>query len=300
MVGSFDQRVKALPALGLGLSTEYGAMRSEGALDLFEARAQLPHCARLLELGVEVDKGLDEDALKWIAEGGATTYHFLDINLHEPQDFNEVWLARVRALIAEASPAWLCGDAGLWHVGPRAQGHMLLLPPLLTRDAAYALADGIIRLREETGLEVLPENPPGHVFVGPMHLLDFFALVCERADTGMLLDLAHLSIFQQARGHTPTTALDGFPLERVVEVHMAGGQWRSLEGLSLIEDAHTPTILPETWEALECAGPQMSELRAVVFECERNPLRDCAPELERLHKRLSALITPQAPLHQAL
>ena len=108
-------------------------------------------------------------------------------------------------------PAWICGDAGLWHFGRRERGHMLLLPPILTRDSARELAQGIIRLREHTGLEVLPENPPGHVFVGDLHLLDFFALVLDEADTGMLLDAAHLAIYQQVMGHDPLTGLDGFP-----------------------------------------------------------------------------------------
>lgn len=300
MSGSFQARAKRLPSLGLGLSTEYGASRAAGALDLFEAKRRLPHCASVLELGIEVDKGLDEDALKWIREGGATTYHFLDINLHEPEDFSDAWLSRVKALIQLAQPAWLCGDAGQWHIGPRAQGHMLLLPPLLTRDSAYALADGIIRLREETGLEVLPENPPGHVYLGPLHLLDFFTIVCERADTGMLLDLAHLSIYQQAMGHSPTTGLLDFPLERVIELHMAGGHWREVEGLALIEDSHTPQILPETWEAFNAAGPWLTELRAVIFECERNPLVLCQEPLEELHQALQVTVSPHAPLHATL
>ena len=300
MRSSFLERVTVLPALGMGLSTEYGASSAEGSLDLFEVRRRLPQCASVLELGIEVDKGLDQDALRWIDEGLPTTYHFLDINLHEPEDFTDQWLNHVRSLIERSRPAWLCGDAGLWHLGPRAQGHMLLLPPLLTRDAAYALADGVIRLREETGLEVLPENPPGHLYLGPLHLLEFFAIVCERADTGMLLDLAHLSIFQQSRGHTPTDGLSDFPLERVIELHMAGGHWRDVEGLQLIEDSHTPHILPETWEALRCAGPKLSELRAVIFECERNPIERCADQLVALHQALQVLVSPVAPLHMAL
>jgi uncharacterized protein (UPF0276 family) len=296
----FLERAQRLPSLGLGLSTEYGAMRAPGSLDLFEARRALPRCASFLELGVEVEKGLDLDARRWVREGGATTYHFLDINLHEPEDLDGPWLEGVRAIIEEARPAWLCGDAGLWHFGPRAQGHMLLLPPILTRDAAYELADGVVALREATGLEVLPENPPGHLYVGDLHLLDFFAILCDRADTGVLLDLAHLVIFQEERGLPPTAGLDGFPLNKVIELHMAGGRRRAVEGLSLIEDDHTPALLPETWAAFEACAPQLSELRAVVFECERNPLSACAPELEALHRALSARVTPSAPLHAAL
>ena len=189
----FAKRVQELPVLGLGISTEYGA-RTSGGLDPLELVTHHPDFARFLEVGVEADRGLDAEARRWVAEGRPTTYHFLDVNLDEPEDLDEPWLARVRAHIEVLRPAWLCGDAGLWHFGPRERGHMLLLPPILTRAAAHELAVGIRALSLATGLEVLPENPPGQVFVGDMHLLEFFAEVAESADTGLLLDLAHLAI----------------------------------------------------------------------------------------------------------
>jgi len=278
----FTKRVEALPRLGVGVSTEYGAGSSAGALDVTALRERHPEYAGFLELGVEVDKGLDEDARRWIASGAPVTYHFLDINLDEPEDFDAAWLERVRDLVAEADPAWLCGDAGLWHFGPRERGHMLLLPPILTDDSASALAEGIIRLREATGREVLPENPPGQVFVGDLHLLDFFARVCERADTGMLLDTAHLAIYQRACGHGPLTGLDGFPCERIVEMHVAGGRERHHEGWPWVEDDHDVNVLPATWAIFEAAAARADNLRAVVFECERNTLEATLPGFARI------------------
>ena len=292
----FDQRISKLPTLGIGLSTEYGAMGSENSLDLFEVRDQLPHCANFLELGVEVSKGFDHHARRWIDEGGQTTYHFLDLNLNEPEDFDSKWIERLCFLIDQAKPAWLCGDAGVWHFGPRAQGHMLLLPPILNRESAYELADGVISLRESTGLEVFPENPPGHIYIGDLHILDFFAIVCDRADTGMLLDAAHLAIFQHQRGHHPTTGLDAFPLDRVIELHMAGGSKRTLDDLEIIEDDHSPLILPETWEIFNHVAPRLTELRAVVFECERNPFQMCKAEMERLYQAFHSHLPSKGPL----
>ena len=58
MMRSFERRLEALPLLGLGVSTEYGAMRASGALDLSAARAELPHCVEVLEVGVEVSNCL--------------------------------------------------------------------------------------------------------------------------------------------------------------------------------------------------------------------------------------------------
>ena len=279
---SFAERVRALPRLGIGVSTEYGAASASGALDVQRLRAEHPEFAGFLELGVEVAKGLDADATAWCEAGWPTTYHFLDVNLDDPQDFDAAWLDAVRAVVEVARPAWLCGDAGLWHFGPRAPGQMLLLPPILSDEAAREMAEGIVRLREETGLEVLPENPPGHVYIGDLHLLDFFARVCELADTGFLLDAAHLAIYQRVTGHAPTTGLDGFPTERVVEMHVAGASFQTVDGLRIVEDDHTPEVLPDTWRIVDAVVPRASELRAVVFECERNPLEACLPGFRRI------------------
>jgi len=277
----FATRVGRLPTLGLGISTEYGA-RSSGGLDPLRLAAEHPAFARFLEVGVEVDKGLDDDARRWVGQGHPTTYHFLDVNLDEPEDLDPAWLGRVREHVAALRPAWLCGDAGLWHFGPRERGHMLLLPPVLTRASAHALAAGIRALSDATSLEVLPENPPGQVFVGDMHLLEFFAEVAAAADTGLLLDLAHLAIYQRMKGLAPDHGLSDFPLERVVELHVAGGTERTFQGLPWVEDTHGGDVLPEVWDLFEAVVARAPNLKAVIFECERNPLAATLPGFARL------------------
>lgn len=287
---NFGDRVRELPVLGLGVSTEYGAGAAAGGLDVPALRREHPRFARFLEVGIETAKGLDEHARAWAAAGWPTTYHFLDVNLDDPADFDARWLDSVRTLVEAIRPAWMCGDAGLWHFGRRERGHLLLLPPVLGDASASAMAEGIVRLREATGLEVLPENPPGSVYLGDLHLLDFFARVCERADTGMLLDAAHLAIYQRTLGHPPLAGLDGFPLDRIVEMHVAGGVERMHEGYRFVEDAHTPHVLPETWQILEHLAPRTPNLRAVVFECERNPLADVLDGFERIARVLGTSV----------
>lgn len=279
----FAERARSLPTLGLGVSTEYGAGDSAGALDVRALREVKPEYAGFLEVGVETAKGLDRHAREWAGRGLPTTYHFLDVNLDEEEDVRDAaWLDEVRAIAAQLKPAWMCGDAGLWHVGRRERGHMLLLPPVLTRESADALADGIAALREATGYEVLPENPPGQVYLGDLHLLDFYARVMERADTGMLLDCAHLAIYQRVKGHAPLDGLDGFPLERVVEMHVAGGSIGMADGYAFVEDDHVPAVLPDTWTIFEAAAPRATSLKAVVFECERNPMDRCLDGFARI------------------
>jgi uncharacterized protein (UPF0276 family) len=285
---SWPARLAALPSLGLGVSTEYGASVQDGALDVGALLSAHPSYAQFLEVGVEVHKGLDDAARAWAAAGRPSTYHFLDINLDEPEDFDAPWLSGLCDLADALRPAWLCGDAGLWHFGPRDRAQMLLLPPILCDEAATDQARGIARLREATGREVLPENPPGHVFLGDLHLLDFFSRVLDRADTGMLLDCAHLAIYQRARGHSPLHGLDAFPLDRVVEVHIAGGSTHAHDGYAYIEDDHRPEILPETWQIASHIVANAPNLRAVVYECERNPLDACLPGFSAIESLLRA------------
>ncbi len=283
----FPERLTRLPFLGLGISTEYGAHDAPDALEPAALHAAAPGLAAFLEVGVEVSKGLDAHASAWADAGRPTTYHFLDVNLDEREDLDPEWLDAVHRLTDRVAPAWLCGDAGLWHFGPREPAHMLLLPPILTDDAASELAEGIVALRQATGLEVIPENPPGSVYVGDLHLLDFFARLCERADTGLLLDCAHLAIYQRHAGHGPLDGLDGFPLDRIVEMHVAGGVVREHDGYPFVDDTHGLHVLPETWAVVDAVAPRATELRAVVFEAERNPVDGVLAGLGRIAEHLA-------------
>ncbi len=289
---SFLERVHALPTLGLGVSTEYGAGDSPRGLDILDLRRKHPEYATFLEIGVETLSGLDRQARSWIGDGLPTTYHFLDVNLDEPEDFDAAWLREAATNATAIRPAWICGDAGMWHFGGREPGQMLLLPPILSDSSASAIAEGIVTLREALGYEVLPENPPGQVYLGNLPLLDFYARVIDRADTGMLLDCAHLAIYQSLHGLEPLAGLSGFPLERIVEIHVAGGTRIEVDGWRYIEDDHRPHVLEETWRIFEHLVPRCPNLRAVVFECERNPLADTLTGFERIRRTLqeSALL----------
>lgn len=281
---AFESRVAALPRLGLGISTEFGAAKT--GLDPVALRRAHPELVEFLEIGVDLERGVDATARAWCAAGWPTTYHFLDGNLEEAESLGDAWLGAVGSLARELGAAWLCGDAGLWHLGPRDRGHGLLAPPVLCADSARAMAENVRRVRESVALEVLPENPPAHVYLGDLHLLDYFARVADGADSGLLLDAAHLAIYQRATGHAPLDGLDGFPLERVLELHVAGGSEFRHGGRRFVDDGHGPTPLGDTWEILAHVLPRATRLRALVFECERNTAAEVVPTFARLAREL--------------
>ncbi len=280
---SFATRIREVPRLGVGISCEFDA-GDRPALDPLALRAEAPGLVHFLEIGADLERGLDGSMRAWAAAGLPTTYHFLDVNLAEAEDVDPRWVERTVAQAREVGAAWLCGDAGFWHLGRRERGHGLLLPPVLRLDAAFELAAAIRRLKQLSGLLVLPENPTAAAFVGRLHLLDFFARVVDGCDTGFLLDVSHLAIFQRMRGHRPTDGLDGFPLERIVELHVAGGSVREHRGLPWVEDDHSPEPLADAWEILEAVLPRAKNLKAIVYECEHNGLDEVLPGFERLNR----------------
>jgi uncharacterized protein (UPF0276 family) len=279
--------VRRLPSLGVGISTEFGAGRS--GVDVNRLAVERPELVRFLEIGIDLERGLDDDARRWIASGRPVTYHFLDVNLEESEDLDDAWVEDARALAHAIGAAWMCGDAGLWHVGPRERGHGTLMPPVLTASSADALGDNVRALRAAVGLEVLPENPPAHAWPGDLHLTEYFARVAERADCGLLLDVAHLAIYQDATGRAPLDGLDALPLERVVEVHVAGAAPFVHEGRTFWDDDHGVSVLPGTWAILEAMVPRLVNLRAVVLECERNQRDAILPLFGELTGRLTGL-----------
>lgn len=279
-----EKRLARLPRLGVGIPTEPDGART-GGIDAIAFRDEHPGLVHFLEYGSDLFRGVDEHARRWTAAGLPTTYHFLDVNLEEREDVDDEWLAGTAALAREIGAAWLCGDAGLWHFGPRDRGQQILLPPVLTRESAIEVAEGVRRVEEVTGFVCLPENPPSHFYVGDMHILDYFAEVSARASCGLLLDCAHLAIFQRLRGLPPLAALDGFPLDRVVELHVAGGTPIDVEGLALVEDDHSPEPLADTFEILDHVLARAPNLKAIIFECEKNSPASVVPVFTALNER---------------
>jgi uncharacterized protein (UPF0276 family) len=138
------------------------------------------------------------------------------------------------------------------------------LPPVQTVASANLAAENIARLSArlpvpfafETGVNYLRRQP------GEMADGAFFAAVAEQADCGILLDLHNLWCNQLNGRQSVLDAVSQLPLERVLEIHLAGG--KSLQGYWL--DAHSDlTPVPLMKLAREII-PLLPNLKAMLFE----------------------------------
>jgi uncharacterized protein (UPF0276 family) len=143
-------------------------------------------------------------------------------------------------------------------------GAGFFLPPLQTARSARALASGIRELQAASPTPLAVETGVNYLRPRPGELPDgeFVARVVEAADCGLLLDLHNIFTNQRNGRQSVETYVDQLALDRVWEIHLAGGMW--LDGYWL--DAHSGTMPDELFEMARNIVPRLPNLRAIVFE----------------------------------
>jgi uncharacterized protein (UPF0276 family) len=139
-----------------------------------------------------------------------------------------------------------------------------LLPPRQTPAGVEAAAKTIRTVAADLPVPFAVETGVSYLRPRRDELSDgaFVASVARRADCGILLDLHNLWV-NERNGRQPVDEfLAELPLERVWEMHVAGGL--ELDGFYL--DAHSGEIPRELLALADRAVPRLTNLRAIVYE----------------------------------
>lgn len=164
-----------------------------------------------------------------------------------------------------------------------------LLPPVQSPEAVALAAANLRGLRELLGVPVAFETGVNYLRPQPGELRDgaYWRAVAEAADAGILLDLHNLWCNARNGRQSLDSVLAELPLERVWEVHLAGGQ--SLDGYWL--DAHSGLTPPELMALARDILPTLPNLGALIFELIPEyagraglSVRDYCQHLEQLHR----------------
>jgi uncharacterized protein (UPF0276 family) len=148
------------------------------------------------------------------------------------------------------------GD-GVVHTG-------FMLPPLQTIDGARRAARTVRDLAMQLPVPLAVETTVNYLRPRAGELSDgeFVAITTEKADCGILLDL-HNIWTNERNGRQPVADfLSAIPLERVWEIHVAGGF--EFDGYWL--DAHSGPVPDPVLQLLENVIPLLPNLKAVVYE----------------------------------
>ncbi|HXX69726.1 MAG TPA: DUF692 domain-containing protein [Polyangiaceae bacterium] len=234
-------------------------------------------------------------ALERLAAQYPVVTHGLELSLggHDPLD--PEYMADLAAMARRVGSPWhtdhLCFGA--------VDGRVLhdLLPVAFTRANVLRIADRIRRAQETIGLPFAVENVSYYWHPGraEMSEVEFVARVCESADCGLLFDVNNAYVNAKNFGGDVDEWLRSAPLERVVQIHVAGHQWFRVDehgvGVrseaddrnSMIVDTHGSNVSEPVYVLLEKVL-QRTGPRPIVLERDHDvpPLDFLLAELERI------------------
>jgi uncharacterized protein (UPF0276 family) len=139
-----------------------------------------------------------------------------------------------------------------------------LLPPIPTSDSVAAAVGHIRGYQEQLDRPFLVETPTSYLRPAPGDLTDgeYVARIADEADCGILLDLHNIWANELNGRQSVAEFVDAIPLDRVWEVHLAGGF--EFNGYHL--DAHVGPVAEPLLALARQVVPRLPNVRALLFE----------------------------------
>ena len=294
----FQDRVDRVPVQGLGLSVDVYSP------DLLSLLADLTR-RQVLPMYLEVFQATSS-ALAAIR--GQTDlplpYHGEGLWVTQPgAESDPLFQEEARVLASHLSllrSAWSNHECATKYIAGYSFG--TYLPPLYTAASADIVAQNITMVQavfdEQAALPgggsplFLLEMPPLTFFVaGTLSIPAYFRRVTEQAACGLVLDVGHLwTVYRysgawraQSLAQFVDDFLREFPVERVVEIHVAGlAVHESLVGTADVVHCEDPNLLPR-WTDAHAAPipPVLFEMLDQILRCGRlEHLRGMALEVD--------------------
>lgn len=307
------QGVSTIPSHGLGLSVD---IYSPDLLDLLSALEHHGLAYGYLEIFkapqtvlAKVRRRLPGVLLEYHAEGVWMTQPDLEKAFPFQAEF-ALMAEHARTLDAR----WINHECATKQIAGYSFG--TYLPPLFTHLSADVTAEQAALVQERLDRQwvgglaplLLLEVPPLTYFrFGRLSVPEFFRRVVQRAPCGLVLDIGHIwTIYRYSpEGRRQELAkfleefLDAFPMERVVQIHVAGlavhestrapaserqqgGCWASSR-LPLWIDAHSAPIPEVLFDMLAhtLSHPKLIHLKGVALEVDTKPVPQIVAEFKR-------------------
>ena len=174
-------------------------------------------------------------------------------------------LSRARQLQDMYRSDWVAEHFQCLHTEDGSRSLDYVFPPLYTEEFLRRFVANARVLREALGAPLVMENIPGFFSVAhaQMSEAEFLRRFFDETGCGFLLDVPHLWLEAHYRGLNAREFVRGFPLEKVVEIHVAGVEEdRDLGGPWIAPTPPTPEILELALEIAE----RVPNLRAVTVD----------------------------------
>jgi hypothetical protein len=179
---------------------------------------------------------------------------------------DEVYLRELAQFVRDVGSPWHSDHLCFGAVDGRAL-HDLLPVPFKAASVAR-IADRIRRARDVLGVPLAVENVsyywhPGRAEMGEA---EFLARVCEAADCGLMLDVNNAYVNSVNHGFDVDAWMRTAPLERTVQIHVAGHEWYAVgeRGIGDAAEARAPGAMIIDTHGADVGDPVLDLLGRVL------------------------------------
>ena len=209
--------------------------------------------------------------------------HGLTMSFGSLEPFDRAYLRDVRTLLERVKAPWHSDHLCFSHVDGAYVHDLLPLP--LHRESVNVAVDRIREAQDALGVPIAVEHisyyavPRGTV----MDEVDHLREILERADAKLLLDVNNVYVNALNHGFDPRKFIDRLPLERVVQLHVAGHLVRA-DGLRI--DTHAEPVSEGVYELFGYTMHKLARKLPVLLERDDNypPFGELVAEIERLDR----------------
>lgn len=256
---------------------------------------RIPHYDEILATRPQVDwfEVLSEN---YLVPGGKPLYYLERIRANYPvvmhgvslsiggsDPLNPDYLKQLKALADRIEPRWISDHLCWTGVGGLNLHDLMPLP--YTEEAVQHVVSRVKQVQDFLGRNILLENVSSYVTYKQSQLTEweFLAHIAELADCLILLDINNIYVSSFNHGFDPADYLNGVPIERVQQFHLAGHQNCG----NYIVDTHDHPIINPVWALYETAVKRFGSVSTMI-ERDDNipPLKELLAELD--HARIIA------------
>ena len=207
----------------------------------------------------------DNSRLRRIIKDKPLVLHGLDLSIGSPENINEEYCDKLESIINETQCHWFSDHISLTRVDGIEVGH--LMPISFSEENIELIVTKVKALKKRVSRPFLLENITYYYKIphSDRDEADFIAQILERADCGMLLDLNNLYLNALNHNYDPYDYLKKLPLERVVEIHLAGASFKE----NMHVDTHANAISKPVWDLFDYVARTVP-FRGVIIERDAN------------------------------
>ena len=228
-------------------------------------------------------------ALERIASRYPVVTHGLTLSLGAVDPPAGDYLDQLKSEILRVKSPWHSDHVCFSTAGPRVLHE--LLPLKLCRENVARVADRVRGVEDRLGVPMAIENISWYAHPGRAELgeAEFLSEILEQSQAFLLLDVNNVYVNALNHGFDPYAFIAELPLERVIEIHVAGHS-RSSSGLVI--DTHGTKVPDPVLELLEWTVARTGPV-PVLLERDNDipPLADLMAEvtaIDRVYQRAIA------------